>query len=94
MTADALVIFEVLPGSNRKADREWRRKVYASVSNCRHYVTVSLKRAEVHVFDRATGWLERRIQGLDGMCQLDALGLSLPPADIYRYSSLGGGTAA
>ena len=47
VTDDALVLFEVLSRSNTKADQAWRRKVYASVPNCRHYVTVSLKAVEV-----------------------------------------------
>jgi hypothetical protein len=37
VTDDALVLFEVLSRSNTKADQTWRRKVYASVPNCRHY---------------------------------------------------------
>lgn len=41
VTDDALVIFEVLSRSDTKADQAWRRKVYASVPNCRHYVRVS-----------------------------------------------------
>jgi hypothetical protein len=31
---EALVLFEVLSPSNTRADRDWRRKVYASVPNC------------------------------------------------------------
>jgi hypothetical protein len=52
MTDDALVIFEVLSRSNAKADREWRKRVYSSVPNCEHYVTVSLRAPDVSVFDR------------------------------------------
>ncbi|MDX2155376.1 MAG: Uma2 family endonuclease [Hyphomicrobiaceae bacterium] len=88
ITDDALVVFEVLSRANRKADQEWRRKVYASVPNCRHYVTVSLKRTKVLVFDRATGWAERAIRDPAGEVALDALGLALPLAEIYRYTPL------
>jgi Uma2 family endonuclease len=88
-TADALVIFEVLSPSNRKADRTWRRKVYASVPNCQHYVTVSLKQDEVQVFDRATGWTERNLTGRTATPDLAALGVSLPLEAIYRFSPIG-----
>jgi hypothetical protein len=59
---DALVLFEVLSPSNKKADQDWRRKVYASVPNCRHYVTVSLKTVEVTAYDRASRWKGRRLK--------------------------------
>jgi Uma2 family endonuclease len=89
ITDDALVIFEVLSPSNTKADREWRQKVYASVPNCQHYVTVSLKSVDVALFDRSAGWTGPRIRALDKPLELAALGLSLPLAEIYRYTPLG-----
>jgi len=88
VTSDALVIFEILSPSNTRADREWRRKVYASVPNCQHYVTVSLRRPEVIAYDRGTAWEERRIADLDGLLALAALSLSMPLADIYRYTPI------
>jgi Uma2 family endonuclease len=88
-TSDALVIFEVLSRSNSKADREWRRRVYSSVPNCQHYVTVSMKSQEVTAFDRATTWKARPVKGLASSLDLSALGLSIPLADIYRYTPLG-----
>jgi Uma2 family endonuclease len=88
VTSDALVIFEILSRSNTRSDREWRRKVYASVPNCQHYVTVSLRRAQVIAYDRAAAWAERRISGLSGVLNLAALDLSVSLADIYRYTPL------
>ena len=88
-TSDALVIFEVLSRSNSKADREWRRRVYASVPNCQHYVTVSMKTPEVVAHDRATAWKTRPVKGISASLDLAALGLSIPLADIYRYTPLG-----
>ena len=76
VTADALVIFEVLSKSNSKADQAWRRKVYASGPNCQHYVTVSLKR-------------ERKRRKLNEAPELAALGLALPVVEIYRYTPFG-----
>jgi Uma2 family endonuclease len=88
LTDDALVIFEVLSRSNTRADQDWRRKVYASVPNCRHYVTVSLARPEVVAFDRATGWQRRTMTDPAAALDLDALGVAIPLADIYRYTPL------
>ncbi len=83
---EALVLFEVLSKSNTKADQSWRRKVYASVPNCEHYVTVSTKAAEVVVCDRSTGWKARTVAGLTASCDLRAIGVSIPLADAYRWT--------
>src|SRR6185503_4745603 len=64
VTVDALVLFEVLSRSNTKTDQAWRRRVYASVPNCQHYVTVSLKGVEVVAYDRASDWRDRSIVSL------------------------------
>jgi len=89
VTDDALVLFEVLSRSNTKADQAWRRKVYASVPNCRHYVTVSLKAVEVDAYDRDSGWKKRTVTNLTDSLDLPGLGLSIPLADIYRWTPLG-----
>lgn len=87
-TDDALVIFEVLSRSNSKADREWRKRVYASVPNCRHYVTIATNAVRVTVNDRDTTWAERTIAGLIEALDLPALGVSPRLADIYRWTPL------
>ena len=89
VTDDALVLFEVLSRSNTKADQAWRRKVYASVPNCRHYVTVSLKAVEVDAYDRDSGWKKRTVADLAAALDLPALGLSTPLTDIYRWTPHG-----
>ena len=89
LTDDARVIFEVLSRSNSKADQAWRRRVYASVPNCQQYVTVAQKAAEVVVYNRAAGWQPLTVTGLDGKLDLSALAVSLPLADIYRYTPIG-----
>jgi Uma2 family endonuclease len=88
VTDDALVIFEVLSRSNTKVDQTWRRKVCASVPNCRHYVTVSLKSVEVDAYDRDTAWTKRRITSLADALVLPAIGVAMPLADIYRWTPL------
>jgi Uma2 family endonuclease len=89
VTDDALVLFEVLSRSNTRGDQAWRRKVYASVPNCRHYVTVSLKATVVEAYDRDSAWKRRTFTGLAEALALPALGLSIPLADIYRWTPLG-----
>ena len=89
VTDDALVLFEVLSRSNTKADQAWRRKVYASVPNCQHYVTVSLKAIVVEAYDRDSAWKRRTFTSLAEALTLPALGLSMPLADIYRWTPLG-----
>jgi len=89
---DALVLVEVLSRSDTKADQAWRRRVYASVPNCRHYVTVSLKAVEVDAYDRDNAWGRRTSTDLADALDLPALGLSMPLADIYRWTPLGQGT--
>ena len=91
VTQDALVLFEVLSRSNTKADQAWRRRVYASVPNCRHYVTVSLKAVEVVAYDRESSWRQRSLGRLEDALELPALGLAIPIADIYRWTPLGQG---
>jgi Uma2 family endonuclease len=93
VTDDALVLFEVLSRSNTRTDQPWRRKVYASVPNCRHYVTVSLKAVEVDAYDRDNAWKRRTVTSLADSLALPALGLSIPLADIYRWTPLGADTA-
>ena len=89
VTDDAIVIFEVLSKSNRKADRLWRETVYASIPNCQHYVTVAIKSKAVSAFDRSTKWKERRLKSLDEHLELPALGVSMPLRAIYRWTPLG-----
>jgi Uma2 family endonuclease len=88
-TDDALVLFEILSRSNNKTDQIWKRRVYASIPNCQHYVTVSLMQLEVVAYDRVTGWQPRKLFALDAQVDLVALNVSIPVADIYRYTPLG-----
>ena len=87
-TDDAIVIFEVLSRSNRRSDRDWRHKVYSSVPNCQHYVTIATQSVRVTVHDRSSNWEERVIVGLSANLALPALGVSLRLADIYRWTPL------
>ena len=90
-TEDALVLFEVLSKSNTKADQAWRRKVYASIPNCQHYVTISQVKVTVTRFDRSNDWGDATMTGLKSKLLLPALGrdISIPLAEMYRLTPLG-----
>lgn len=92
VTDDALVLFEVLSKSNTKADQAWRKRVYASVPNCQHYVTVAQGKVLVTRHDQATAWAPASLTRLDDALTLPALGadVSLPLAEIYRWTPLAG----
>ncbi len=92
VTDDALVLFEVLSRSNTKVDQAWRRRVYASIPNCRHYVTVSQRAVSVTRFDRGTQWQGVTLDRLADVLDFTALGrgASMPLAEIYRWTPLGG----
>ena len=88
ITDDALVLFEVLSKSNTKADQAWRQKVYASVPNCQHYVTVATKSITVVRYDRSANWKGAEIKGIKDTLDLPALDIALPLAEIYRWTPL------
>ena len=88
VTDDAVVIFEVLSRSNSRKDRAWRKRVYGSVLNCQHYVTIATKRAEIIRHDRAGGWQEMTLTGLFETLDLPAIGAPIPLRDIYRFTPI------
>lgn len=88
VTDDAVMIFEVLSKSNSKADQAWRRRVYASIPNCQHYVTVSMSSAEVTRYDRDANWSPVVSRGLASVLDLPAIGLEIPLRDIYDWTPI------
>ena len=81
---EALVLFEVLSPSNTPPDQAWRRKVYSSIPNLQHYVTVAQKSVVVTRHDRANNWKAHRIDAIAGSLELQALGGAIPLGIIYR----------
>ncbi len=88
LTDDALVLFEVLSKSNTKADRAWRKRVYASIPNCQHYVTVSMKSAQIMRYDRAAAWSETTVSGLESTLALPAITFEIPLRHIYQWTPI------
>ena len=89
ITDDALVLFEIISRSNSKRDQAWRRRVYASIPNCRHYVTVHQRRVEIVRYDRAADWAGTMFTAIDTTLDLPALGASLPLVQIYARTPVG-----
>ena len=90
LTDDVLVLFEVLSKSNTKADQAWRRKVYASVPNCRHYIAIDASKVAAVRYDRDIGWARAAdLDALTDTLELPALGTRFPLSDIYRWTPLG-----
>lgn len=88
VTDDALVVFEILSKSNTRADQAWRKRMYTSVANCEHYVTVETTRAEVTRYDRSTSWTAVTTTGLDNTLKLAALGAECDLRNIYRWTPI------
>jgi Uma2 family endonuclease len=88
VTDDALIMFEVLSQSNTRADQAWRRRVYASVPNCQHYVTVARKSASTTRHDRATNWKAVTVNGLAATLELPCIDLTIPLAEVYRWTPI------
>ena len=85
---EALVLFEVISPSNTIADQAWRRRVYASVPNCQHYVTVFQKKVLVTRYDRQANWKPVEIDDLALDLELPALAVSIALSEIYRGTPL------
>ena len=88
VTSDCLVAFEVMSRSNAKADQAWRQSFYTSIPNCQHYVTIGIKKPDVVVLSRKSGWKPMRHTRLTQSIDLPALGVSLSLADIYRWTNV------
>lgn len=90
VTADALALFGILSKSNTGADQAWRRRVYASIPNCQHYVVVSQADVSATRYDRTAAWGATTVTGLDGVLRLPALGgdVAIPLAEAYRWTPL------
>lgn len=86
----AVVLFEVLSKSNTRADQAWRLKVYGSIANCQHYVTVAQDRVRIVRHDRASGWTPTIIDSIDDKLNLPAIAASILLADVYRWTPVTG----
>src|SRR5215467_1212604 len=88
--SDPLVAFEVLSPSTEDRDLRWKRAAYTSLASLTHYVVIAQDAVEVVVFARDNGFAEKRLRSLDDSVEVAPLGISLPLAEIYRGTGLGG----
>ena len=85
---DAVAVVEVLSPSTRDKDLKWKHFAYAQVAAVEHYMVIAQDTVEVIVFDRATGFAERRITDAAASLDLPACGVVIPLAEIYRDTGL------
>ena len=85
---DMIVAFEVLSPSTADRDLRWNRKAYADLPSLVHYVVLAQDALEVVAYDRAGNWTERRLEGVDAVLDLPAVGARLPLGQIYWRTSL------
>lgn len=85
------VIVEVLSPSTEGYDRGAKFAHYRRIDSLEVYLLVAQDRAHVERYVRLeAGWTLSDVTGLDGAVVLDALGISLPMAEIYEGVDLTG----
>ena len=85
---DAIVAIEVLSESTADRDLRWKRKAYARIASLMYYVVIAQDAFEVVVYARASDFAEQRVESLAATLHMPSLEISLPLADIYRYTDL------
>ena len=85
---DAIVVVEILSPSTATLDLRWKRMAYGAVASIQHYVVIAQDAVDIIVFDRATGFTERRITDAAASLDLPACGVVIPLAEIYRDTGL------
>ena len=85
---DVIVAIEIRSPSTAWRDLEWKRVAYVALPALQHYVVIDQGRIGVRIFDRATGWQERRVTGLAGRLEIPTLGIGLALADLYDGTGL------
>ena len=88
ISEDMIVAFEILSPSTADHDLRWKRRAYTSLPTLQHYVIIAQDDVDVIVYDRPSGFAERRLDALDMSLELASLGLSLPLRDIYENTGV------
>ena len=85
---DAVVVFEMLSPSAANRDLRWKRKSYTSLPSVTDYVVIAQDAVEIVVYERKTGFAERRLETIGAALELSDLGVTLPLSKIYRDTGL------
>ncbi len=86
MISNPSVVVEVLSPSTERWDRVGKFAQYRRIASLREYVLVSQHEARIEWYTRRDdgAWVYGEVSGLDGVCQLAILGVSLSLGRIYR----------
>ena len=81
-----LLLVEIISDSTASVDHILKLKLYKKIPSLKHYLMVQQKEAYVELYTRTEGgqWLYSDREGSESKIGLEALGIELPLADIYR----------
>lgn len=84
---DPVVLFEVVSPGSEKRDRIDKEFLYRRLPSLQHYVLVERDIPVIDILNRVDerSWAaSERLEGLDAVLNLPAIGLDLPLSEIYR----------
>jgi Uma2 family endonuclease len=82
---DPVLVVEVLSPASERDDRGVKWRNYQQLGSLRHYLLLGQDEPVAELFSRGErGWIYTRFEGRDAGIPLDALGISLPMAELYR----------
>lgn len=84
---DPVVLAEVVSPGSSERDRVEKYDLYRRLPTLRHYLMLERDRPVIEVTDRIDerNWTgTRRIESLDAVLELPAIGIQIPLAEIYR----------
>ena len=86
IVSNPAVVVEVLSPSTERWDRVGKFAQYRRIASLREYVLVSQEEARIEWYTRRDdgAWVYGEVSGLDGVCRLEILGVSLSLGRIYR----------
>lgn len=86
MLTNPTVLVEVLSPTTEAYDRGAKFAQYRRLESFREYILVSQTEARVEVFTRGDDqrWMFTEAVGLDAVCPLPSLNISLPLAEVYE----------
>ncbi len=82
-TQTPIIIVEVLSKSTRKTDTTLKFISYINIPSLKEYVLIEQDIVDIQVFRRSEGWLPKHYFLGDDIT-FEAIGLTLPVADIYQ----------
>ena len=83
-TTEAIILFEIASPSTSSRDLNWKRSAYISMPALTHYVVIAQDAVDVVVFAREKDFTAQRLASRTDTLELNAIGVSLPLAEIYR----------